>query len=464
MRQDVPIILAAPLLLLWTALGAASPFPCDDPVAARAGEEELAMGELHELLLLRHAFSLDGRDILRHMVQRVLIEHIAEERGVTVLPREVNALWDELDRRAKIAGQPGGMAAELERARVDAEEFRELLRLSIVQEKLTREALGLPENAPISGQQRDIWIDQEIQQRGLELLSPPWKDGAVAHCGGAVVRVESFATLLANHLPSSEVREACYHLLLLRGVEVRMPDLAPEARAKAIEAELERRRQEAESEVTGGVLKFEELLNAQGLTLESIRRDPALGIAALSTLWVDRKYGDEGLREAFEKERTFFEDRYGRAVLTHAIFLRAAKFLNPWNPRTFEQAEEEMRAMSERIEDLEDFVALAQARSEDPRSKAQDGALGWVARGDEGVPPSIREGIFDFFDSGGEIAEGGRLIGPLRLDNGCVMLWLSGLRDSPGWEEMRSNVHKELRRRFLRDVLPEDRVHTFLDQ
>lgn len=470
MRPPGPLLLSAVLVLAAAGTPTRAQAPVGVPAeaasrqAARAGAAVLAMEDLEELLLLRHAFSPDGRDILRHLVQTRVIAHLGDEGGVEVRQEEINALWDEIDRQARKQGIAGGMAEELARSGMTAGEFREVLRLQIVQQILTRRSLGLDDDAPVSGEQQAIWIDQVIQERGLETVAPPWVDGVIAHCGEVKVPVAEFAALLRDHLPEEEIREACFHLMLLDGIRQRMPDLAEETVAQAIDREIARRRAEVEADPTYKGLGFESLLNAQGMSVASLRRDPAVAIAALSTLWVDRAHGPDGLREVYGKERTFFEDRFGLAIRTHAIFLRGAKFVNEWNPRTFEDAEAQLAEMAAGVSTLEEFSLLAQARSEDVPTREEGGAMGWITRGDPGTPEEVRTAIFDLVAAGAEIPAEGRPVGPVRLENGSLLLWISARRESPGWDVMSGHVHRELRRRFLNDVLRQEDVVTFLDE
>ena len=455
---------AAALLLALPALPGGKRVQAAGQVAARAGEQTLPMEELEELLLLRHAFSEDGRDILRHLVQTRMIDHLGAAGGVRVSQSDINRLWDQLDRDAKQAGVEGGMAAELKRTGMTAEEFRELLRLQILQQILTRRALGLDADARVSGEQMAVWIDAQIQERGLEVLNPPWTDGVVAACGEVRVGVGEFGRLLAEHMGAADVREACFHLLLLRGIDERMPDLSAQARSEAIERELERRRAEVEGDASFKGLSFEALLGAQGMSVDGLRRDPSVAIAALSDLWIGRAYDADGLRRAYEQERSFFEDRYGESLRLHALFLRGAKFKNNWNPRTFEEAEAELNKLKPRLIDQASFVEHVNALSEDARSKAAGGELGWVTRGDEKAPEAIREAAFAYVAAGKPIPPGGGVVlGPVRLENGAVLLWLSGRRKSPDWSAMSRSVRQELRRRFLNDVLVQQDVHTFRD-
>ncbi len=423
------------------------------PPAAR-GQGGLTVGrtELEELLLERYAFSEEGRALLDLHLKARLLEALAVQRGIRVSEAEIDRRLKELEQRSGGTG----LAAELERRRLSREQFREFLRLALVQERLTREALGLPDGAEVTGDKQEVWIEQEIAVRGLELLPPPAAVGsgseAIARCGEITVPRPEFARFLAERLPRDSVRESAWHLLLLRAIEKRMPDLAPEARERAIEDELERRRARHALEFPS--ISFEQRLGASGRTLATLRRDPSVAIAALTRLWVDRTAGPEGVRSEYEKERALFEDRFGEAVRAHLLFRVAGRFVNDLCPRTFEQAEEELEGFVRRCRTLEEFVELVARHSEEPNTKKQQGELGWVTRGDPRVPAVLRETLFQHLDTGGSIPPGGRLLGPLRLDSGCALVWVSERRASPSWEEMSEHVHEELRRRFVEELMP----------
>jgi hypothetical protein len=128
--------------------------------------------------------------------------------------------------------------------------------------------------------------------------------------------------------------------------------------------------------------------------------------------------------------------------------------VNDLCPRTFEQAEEELRKVAGRVSSQAEFVAQVERMSEEPGTKKQQGDLGWVTRGDARIPKELREALFHLLETGGTIPEQGRLIGPVRLDSGCALLWASARRESPSWEEMSERVHEELRRRFLEREMP----------
>ena len=186
---------------------------------------------------------------------------------------------------------------------------------------------------------------------------------------------------------------------------------------------------------------------------------------ALSRLWVDRKYDDAALRAVYRDERSFFEGRYGRSARVHFLFLVAGRFVNELVPRTFDEGERKLRDMAERIGDVSDFEALALQFSEEPGSRKEKGSLGRLTRAlPESVPPGVRTAVFDHLDAGGEVPIQGLALGPLRLENGVALLWVSDVRESPAWDGMKEAVHRELRRRLVVDLMPTGAMEVLLYQ
>lgn len=438
-----------------------------------AGAAAVALGttvstvELEQLLIDRYSLARDGREVLRHLVECAVLERLGGERGVIVSDRDVNRRWAELDRQASPKGSSGGLLDYLRAEGVAVQRFRETLRLGILHERLTRLALGLPRDAAVSSEQQSIWLEQEIAQRGLEELPPPFVGGIAARWGrDLTVSEASYREALREMLPNAEVEEACYLILLDKRLSARLARLEDPPTAgeleRAVEAEIERRRLEAAGDPRYKDVPYEALLRAQGLRVETWHLDPAVRVAAMSHLYVDRTFGEEGLRRHYEENRDHFEGQYGMAVKTRALFLRAARLTNELNPRSFEEAERELARLAERIDTEEEFAAAALEYSEDAFTRKSGGDLGYVTRDDERVGPELRDLIF----TAAGVGKGrtGRARGPVRVPTGAALFWISEVRPSPPWEDMATHVHRELRKQLVDDTLPRQRVRTFLDR
>ncbi|WP_145068664.1 peptidylprolyl isomerase [Engelhardtia mirabilis] len=427
-------------------------------IPARAGDLELTWEEFDQALLNREGTGEVAEVALVDLGERALLRNLADAKGVQVTDDDLAASFAELDGQLREAGVEGGLAAELERAGVPLDDFKDRLRLQIVLERLVRKDLAIPADRPCPADQQQLWLDAKLGEAKLERLPRPWADGVVARMGERAITGTELAAALRQQLPSEELRELCFQVLLAKAVEARLPDLSAEGRAAAIEAEVGRRRAEAEADPRYQGVAFERLLEARGMTLDSMRQDPAVRVAALSTHFVDTSEGDAGLRRTYEAERDWFEDRFGRSVSTRILYLIAAPERGPLTPRNYSDATAVLVDLATQVTDEDAFDRLARLHSEDALSRERGGWLGFVARASEGVPAALREEIFNQVDAG----QSG-LVGPVRLDNGMALLWLGAVRPSPPWERMRENVHRELRRRFLVETLPPETVVTYLD-
>jgi len=452
---------SAILLLAPPALAGFSAELQDEPAVAARGKGLVAtVDEVERVLVNRYGASSTGQDLLTLLLQAELLETLAVEQQVEIGPQDVAQRWEELDRQTRAAGVVGGLLAEISRQGFSPEEFHELLRISMIHEELTRRALDLDEDAAVTATQQQVWLDQEIAARGLERPAPPWTEGYVARCGDVEVGLAEYAAFLRRRLPEEQVNETCWHVLLVRGMEARLPDLAPEALERAIDADIARRRAEHLRE--NPKVSFEQRLGASGRTIQSLREDPSVRIAALSRLWVDRTQGEEGLKRTYQDERAYFDGRFGVAAKTQMIFLVAGRFANDLVKRTYEDADAELAKLMARVGNADDFAALAVQYSEEPGSRAKNGELGWITSADPRFPRPLCEAVFEVVNAGGELPMQGRAAGPVHLDSGSAVLWITGVRPAPSWEVMSEHVHEELRRRFIEDVMPRNEVEVEL--
>jgi len=461
-------------MLAWAALcGLLAPLQAqvgagptyqDDEVAARAGENRILWKDLDPVIRSRRILSKEGRDALKHHAQSLVLERLAKERGIEVPDAVVDRRWADLDAQVQASGDKAGVAGLMKKARLSPDEFRRFLRLSFVQETLTRRALGLDEKAEVKGDQQELWMEEALREREYREIAPPWPDGVVARCSDFSIGVPELVRTLRRRLSPGDLHEDCYQLLLLQRILVKMPDVAPKALEQAIDEEIARRRDEAAADSRNKGIPWEQMIAAQGNLLDTIREDPAIRIAALARLWIDRTMGPEGLRRAYEADRGHFDGLYGAAIDTSVLILRGAQFKNDLNPRSFQEAEGELTALAKEIDSFEDFQRLARERSEDAGTRPSGGWVGFVGAGSERVPPEIREVVARTLrataGAGAGRDPGQSLAGPIRLPTGAALLWLGARREVPTWDTMAAHVHRELRKKFLDETLPRTSVVT----
>ena len=426
-------------------------------IAARGEGAVLTFAEFDELSRHRHAMSETGRASLKHLLRARLLERLAEQSQLEIPDAEVAARWADVERDVIAAGQAASLEAYLRANHLTPATFREFLRIGMIQEELARRAYGTPEDQPLNGELQEAWLDQLIEQRGTDLPPPPWEGprAVVGRCGDVEVHLDEFLPHLRTQISREDIAADCYQLLLQKQLAGCLPDLSQEARARGIEAELERRRAAFALDPAHHGVPFDQVMTAKGQGPELLRQDPAIVIGSLAHLWLEHTHGEQGMREAYKAEREWFDGRFGEAVEVSVIFLRAAERPNELIPRSFEDAELELARLAEGIKTKAEFEALARSRSEDGSSREEGGWLGWLTRRAGGAPEQLVGTAFANPGSG--------LHGPLRLGVGVVLMWIGDLRPAPEWEVMREHVSNELRRRFLEAAMPRESVVTWLD-
>lgn len=434
--------------------------------AAVAGDQTLTYEELDELLLLRHGVSPDGRAALRQLLELKLIDHLARVDGVRISNQELSRKWSAIDREVRDTGVKGGLDEYLEEQGVTPETFREVLRKGLLHEKLTRQALQLGPDDPLGPEQQKVWLTSVLSARPYVEYPHPWSIGIVATSGELEVSCSEFAEHLRTMLGNEELIDACYQLLLIKHLRRRMPDLADSALDESIEQEVDRRRMLAEADPRFQGAKYEQLLQAKGLSIEGLRRDASTRVAALAYLWIDRTHDADSLRVVYEAERELFDGLYGEGLDVYVLALNAARFKNDLNPRTFEEAEAELEELRGQMKGLDDFKRLAALHSEDPSTRDRGGRIGVVTRGAVNIPQPLRTAAFEALEQAGnekrdELA--GTILGPIRIQGAVTLLYLGKRRPAPSWEAMANYVHREMRRRFLEEVLPRASLATWLD-
>ena len=422
---------------------------------AVSGVHAVDDAQFERLLLERFGMAGPGEQAVRFLAGIKLIEAVAAEQGLAISDEELRSRLVALDEQVRQAGAPNGLLAELAGTRLSAKAFRETMRTALLHERLTRLALELPDDEPVSPGSQELWLEQTLRERGWSRLPRPWVDGVVGLAGEEPITETELAETLRAQLPEGDLRTALRHLLLVGAVEGALTGVPKAELEAALDKEIGRRRAEAKANPKYQGIPFESLLQAQGQTLELFRRDPVVRIAAFSTLWVDRRYDDAGLRAAYDAERAFFDDRFGPAIRTRLLFLQAG----PAAVRDYAQAEEEALTFGRRVTSEESFAALVRERSEERNTAPSGGDLGYVTRKLPGLPEEFVDAIWS--EAEGQALP--RLSNPVRLSAGVALFWLGHKRPAPPWEELRGYVRTELRRRFLVERVPEDSVQTFLD-
>jgi len=436
-------------------------------VAARAGGTTVSWDELDNLIFVRHANSPEGHDALKHLLKTRLLDQLAYESGLVVSEAEIDELWRETEDSLRQAGQ-GDLPRLLAEQGMTPAEFREFLRLGVVQRTLARRALGIADDQPISGELQETWLESQIIERGLVEPPAPWADGVVIACGELTISVDEYVQSLRYRIDPAALRQGMEQVLLEKRLRARMPDLAETALDKAVHEELVRRRANVLADPRYKGIGYDELMKAKGILIDYWPKDASLRAAALTRLWVERRYSEEDLLRTYQDEREYFDGHFGESIETWILFLRAGVLKNDLVPRTFDEAERELFEITQAVRSSDDFEVVVLEHSEATKSRELRGRVGFVTRLGSTLPAVIRDEIFRFVDEGSyksdlDPKDRRRLTHAIRTSEGVALCWLGERKPTPTWDEMIVHVHSELRARVREDSLDTKSVITYLD-
>lgn len=465
-RNQLHHFACAALLLCAGALFAPAA-KAQDAFAARAGDTTVSWEELDNLIYVRHANSPEGHEALKHLLKTRLLDLLADESGLVVTEKEIDALWRETEDSLRDAGQ-GELPELLADQGMSPKEFREFLRLGVVQRTLARRALGIADDQPISGELQETWLENLIVERGLVEPPPPWKDGIVIRCGTLAITEEDYIQTLRYRIEPAPLRQGMEQILLEKRLRARMPDLSEKAIEKAVHEELVRRRTNVLADPRYKGIGYDELMKAKGILIDYWPQDASLRVAALTRIWVERRYSEEDLRRTYQDEREYFDGNFGESIDTWVLFLRAGVLKNEFITRTFDEAERELFEITRAVRSSDDFELVVLEHSDASKSRELRGHVGYVTRLGSTLPAILRDEIFRCVDEGSYKPDLGpkdrrRLTHAIRTSEGVALCWLGDRKPTPAWDEMVIHVHTELRSRVQDDSLDTKSVITYLD-
>lgn len=449
-------------------------------IAARAGDLLVPFERLDDLLMIRHGRRAEGMDVLNRLLTTTVLREEAAAAGIAISSDRVAARMAELDARIRQApGGEGGLARQLEVGDVDPDLFREMLGIQMAQEELTRRALGLPEGQlPTNGQQ-NTWLDQTMQERGTEAFLDPWPvdpGAVVAKAGDTEVTLGAFRERMRAELPRALIEQACTQLVLLVSLEQLTGTVDPAEWEAAVRKELDARRAKHASDPAKQGISYEALLEAQGLNLGIMARDPSVEVTAMTTVLARRRAAaaapadtpaeatftervDAGLRAWYADEQELFDGVYGERLRLRVCLQRATETPNDLVPRSIEQSMTFFEKLMPSIPDEEGFVAIVGQLADDPAMKQSGGELGWFGKGDTRLPENLRLLAFEHWAATG--APG--VAGPIQVSGGVAILWVGEHEPAPAWPDMAERVLREHQGRILAEATPTGGIRIYLD-
>lgn len=352
-----------------------------------------------------------GREACEMIVDTMLTRAEAQEHGLTPTRGDAEEFWEELKQQLRAAGvDPDTVAAVRNTGK---QQWLEDLKVQIAQERLVRRDLGLPKKEKVSGDMLKLWIGEARKRHRIETDPEKLPIGTAAQVDDARVPLIDLGLLLLRTSEDFERDRFIRQVVYLQSIEKMAADLSLKVREIDLDRAVEARRAQAKQDPRFGQVKFEELLEAEGLSIQALRELRTFRSQILLDKLVLANFSDEQLAEELADKRDEVLDLVGPRRRVGMIFVRAREVPNAIVTRSFEQAKEHLLKVRERIA-TDGFAATASIESEHGPTKRKGGDLGWHRAGTKQLPEVIVKAAFALGTA--EVSQ------PLQDDNGCYLV------------------------------------------
>lgn len=435
----MPFLALLPFLFLFG-------FPLQDAkslpsnLCARYEHGEISWDTLYEFLLQKYGKKEEGQSALQHHLQLLLVEQEAKRRGVHVAESSIASRISELEKSIQASAPSSSLQEELRSKQMSLEQFSDLLRISIAHEEMARQDLGLSAGEPITPAQLNLWLTERMSK------SKPDE---------SLISKQTLGKTIQTFLGRKTVKNIITEMVGMELVRKKAKEFKIELSAEDIDKEIGRRRARlASNEQLKGV-SYEEVLKAQGTSVEELKQDSRFLATLLLAKIAEHLYSRETLETVYKKDAARYDGLFGESRKISWLLLRAAKFPNQFVKRSFEDAEKEMQSIRERIKAPEDFARIAKLHSEDDRNRAAGGEVGFIHRLEPDFDPTLLEAVFQ--------AQPKAILGPFKTAQGLFLVLLEDIKPAPAHEQILNKVLDELRAEFYGQCLQEARIVTALD-
>ncbi len=384
----------------------------------------------------------EGRAACEQLVKTTLVRAAAGAAGAWPSPAAVRSRWEELRQQMRAVGR------DLEREPI----FRncgepallDYLAIDLAHEQLVRKQLELRDHEQVSPAMLELWL-QEARQRTTVIDDPDQLPiGTAVRIGDQSVPMLELGMLLLRTSPDDEQDLCIRKVAVLDCLEALASAHDVSATDDEIQQELVRRRTMAQTDPRFRGLSFEQLLKAQGLTVEWLVQSRVFRAQVLQKKLVVLLHPRAALLAEIEHDRAAANAEYGPRRHLAILFARALDEPNALVPRDFAAAVAHLGEVRARL-GQEPFATVARIESEDPRSKNQGGDCGWHVRRSKELPEPVLAAAWDLARDA--VSE------PIRTDDGCYLVTVLEIEPSLADDELIDRRRDQLVETMTRDLL-----------
>ncbi|MFN3240049.1 MAG: peptidylprolyl isomerase [Planctomycetota bacterium] len=439
----------APLSILFLAATALACPQAPTEVLATYKLEGQPMTVTRADVALEMAFHLRrrdrGREACEMIVDTLMTRAEAQKHGLTPTRADAEQFWKQLQQQLRAAGvDPATVAAV---RNTDEERWLDDLKVQISQERLVRKELGLPEKEKVSGDMLKLWIGEARKRHAIETDPDKLPIGTVAKMDDQNVPLMDLGMLLLRTSEDFERDRFIRQVIYLQSIEKQAEKLKLRVTDRDLDEAVEARRQQAKQDPRFSQVRLEDLLEAQGLTIDALRELRTFRSQILLDKLVLANFSDARLRQQIVEQRDEVMREVGPRRRIGLIYLRARKEPNAIITRSFEQARQQLLKVRERIA-KDGFAATASIESEHGASKRKGGDVGWHRASSKQLPEVIVKAAFAL-----GLAE---VSMPLQDENGCYLVTVLEQEPIPTDKELLQRLRvlrgKEFSENILKDA------------
>lgn len=448
--MQTPCRLAAFLLLALPALASPQGGGVDPADAAAEvaryrtadGDRTVSRGDV----ALEMAFHLRRKDAGRaactQLVQAELVRRAAKKAGVWPAKETVEQRWNELRNQLVQAGRDPEKEPLLRNCTHEA--LLDYLAVDLAHEQLVRHELALSASEQVSPAMLQLWV-KEARDRSKVIDDPDQLPlGTAATIADQGVPMLDLGMLLLRSSSQDEVDKFVRQVVVLEGIEQAARVEGVEATEEDLRREVEMRRSMADRDPRYGGLSFEQLLRAQGMTVEAMLQSRVFRGQVLQKKVVAKRYPKQQLVARLASDRAGELERFGPRRHLAIVYLRALEEPNALVPRDFAAALEQLGKARERLS-TEPFETVARIESDDPGTKMRGGDCGWIARRGRDLPDPVLAAAWKL--ASGAVSE------PVRADDGCYLVKVLAVEPDLDDDAVIGRMREQLAEDFTRELL-----------
>ena len=299
MRAPTPL-----LVLLLCAPAAAAPQAPEEVLATyRLGDRPMTVSRAD--VALEMAFHLRRRDRGREacdmLVDSMMTRAEAAAQGLTPSRADAEAFWEKLKEQLRAGGYDPDTYAAVRNTTLD--QWLDDLKVQIAQERLVRKELGLPASETVSGDMIKLWVGETRKRHRIETDPERLPVGTAARMDGEAVPLIDLGLLLLRTSEDFERDRFIRQVVYLESIEKMAADLSLKIREEDLDQAVEARRAQAAKDPRFSQVKFEELLQAEGLSVAALRELRTFRSQILLDKLVLANYSDAALRRELQQSR-----------------------------------------------------------------------------------------------------------------------------------------------------------------